>query len=184
MGVRLEQAAVRDALALLPDLPPATYLSVNFSPLALLDPGTYDLLTGCDLTRLVVELTEHEQIQDYPALLRALAGLRERGLRLAVDDAGSGFASLQHITRLDPDIIKLDIAFVRDVDTDPSRRAVARAMIAFAAELGATLVAEGIETDAELAQLRTLGAQLGQGYLLGHPSDPTQHLVAAVTLRA
>lgn len=182
LGVRLEQAAVRDALALLPDLPAGTYLSVNFSPATLLDPGTYDLLTASQLDRIVVELTEHDQIQDYPALLGALAGLRARGLRLAVDDAGSGFASLQHITRLQPDIIKLDIAFVRNVDTDPSRRAVARAMIAFAAELGASLVAEGIETAEELAQLRTLGAQLGQGYHLARPTS-AQRLFPATSAR-
>lgn len=176
LAVRLEQAAARDALALLPRLPPGTYLSVNLSPAALLDPATYDLLTATDLSRIVVELTEHEQIGDYPAVLGALAGLRDRGLRLAVDDAGAGFASLQHITRLSPDIIKLDIAFVRDVDTDPSRRAVARAMIAFAAELGATLIAEGIETSAELDQLLALGASLGQGYHLARPA-PAQHVL-------
>lgn len=177
LGVRLEQAAARDALALLPQLPPGTYLSVNLSPAALLDPGTYDLLTASiPLHRVVIELTEHEQIADYPALLAALAGLRSRGLRLAVDDAGAGFASLQHITRLAPDIIKLDIAFVRHVDVDPSRRAVARAMTAFATELDATLVAEGIETAAELNQLHALGVHLGQGYHLGRPAAPRHHL--------
>ncbi len=110
------------------------------------------------------------------ALLRALAGLRERGLRLAVDDAGSGFASLQHITQLNPEIIKLDIAFVRAVDVDPSRRAVTRALLAFATELGATLVAEGIETAGELDQLLALGTHLGQGYHLGRPGPAGQVL--------
>jgi EAL domain-containing protein (putative c-di-GMP-specific phosphodiesterase class I) len=176
LGVQLEQAAARDALAVLPELPPGTYLSVNLSPASLLDPGTYDLLAASRLDRIVVELTEHEQISDYPALLRALAGLRERGLRLAVDDAGSGFASLQHITQLNPDIIKLDIAFVRAVDVDPSRRAVTRALLAFATELGATLVAEGIETAGELDQLLALGTHLGQGYHLGRPGPAGQVL--------
>ena len=183
LAVRLEQAAVRDALTLLPVLPAGTYLSVNLSPAGLLDPATHELLTSVPLHHLVLELTEHEQIEDYAPLLQVLAGLRERGLRLAVDDAGSGFASLQHVTRLEPDIIKLDIAFVRDVDTDPSRRAVARAMVSFAAELSATLVAEGIETAGELRQLRALGARVGQGYHLGRPAAPGQ-VLAHATQRA
>ena len=180
LRTRLEQAAARSALALLPSLPPETYLSVNLSPQALLDPASFDLLTAALSSgaagRLVLELTEHEHVPDYPAVLRVLAGLRERGLRLAVDDTGSGFASLQHVTRLQPDIVKLDIAFVRDVDRDPSRRAVTRSMIAFAREVGAVLVAEGIETTAEREELLRLGATHGQGYLLGRPQPPQQAL--------
>ncbi len=173
VALQLELAAVRTALRYVPTLPARTYLSLNLSPQALLDPPTLAVLTAAPLDRLVVELTEHEQVHDYDLLLHTVAGLRERGLRLAVDDTGAGFASLQHITRLAPDIIKLDIAFVRDIDTDPTRRAVARAMASFAQELGAALVAEGIETPAELAQLRELGVPLGQGYHLGRPAPPT-----------
>ena len=176
LAVRLEQAAARSALALLPDLPAQTHLSVNLSPHALLDPATFDLLATAAANgqgrRIVVEVTEHEQVPDYPSLLCSVDALRASGLRLAVDDTGAGFASLQHVTRLAPDIVKLDIAFVRDVHLDPARRAVARAMVAFAADLGAALVAEGIETAAELAELVRLGAPLGQGYHLARPAAP------------
>lgn len=168
----------------LPDLPTASYLSVNLSPHALLAPASFDLLTAAVRKapdRIVVELTEHEQVQDYPALLGVLAGLRERGLRLAVDDTGSGFASLQHVTRLRPDIVKLDIAFVRDLHRDPSRRAVARALTAFATDIGASLVAEGIETPDELDELLRLGARYGQGYHLGGPAPTAQALSGSTT---
>jgi len=180
LGVQLEQAAARDALALLPRLPAGTYLSVNLSPQAVLHSGSDDLLsaalTSAGAGRVVLELTEHEHVPDYPGLLLTMARLRERGLRLAVDDTGSGFASLQHVLRLRPEIIKLDIAFVRDVHRDPARRAAARAMIAFAADLDATLVAEGIETAAELEQLRILGAPYGQGYHFAAPQPVEQAL--------
>ena len=176
LGIRLELAAARAALTLLPDLPTGTYLSVNLSPQAVCDPRTYDLLHDLPLHRVVLELTEHDRVVDYSTVVHALAGLRARGLRLAIDDAGSGFAGLHHLAELAPDLIKLDIAFVRHIDTDPARRAVARALIGFAAEVGATLIAEGIETDAELDQLRRLGAPLGQGYLLARPATPADLL--------
>jgi EAL domain-containing protein (putative c-di-GMP-specific phosphodiesterase class I) len=91
-------------------------------------------------------------------------------VRIAVDDAGAGFASLQHVLHLSPEIVKLDIAFVRGIDADPARRAVARALVGFAVELGSTMVAEGVERSSELAVLRDLGVGCGQGYLLGRPT--------------
>lgn len=153
---------------------------MNLSPQAVLDPGCYDILSSAlahgGAGRLTLELTEHAPVPDYASLILIMERLRGQGLRLAVDDAGSGFASLQHVMRLRPEIIKLDIAFVRDVHLDPARRAVARAMIAFAADLGATLVAEGVETAAELDQLLLLGASLGQGYHFAPPQPPERAL--------
>ena len=166
-------------------LPGGTYLSVNLSPQCLLEPATFDLLTESVRNtpeRLVVELTEHEKVADYGALLNVLSGLRERGLRLAIDDTGSGFASLQHVTRMNPDIVKLDIAFVRDLHLDPSRRAVARALTGFAMDIGASLIAEGIETEEELAQLSRLGTPFGQGYYLGRPAPAALALSSARAL--
>ncbi|SFE32155.1 EAL domain-containing protein [Blastococcus tunisiensis] len=170
--VYLEQQAARSALALLPLLPADTYLSVNFSPATLLDPVTAALLDRTPPGRLVVELTEHEEVVDYATLRQALAGLRARGLRIAIDDTGAGFASLQHLTQLAPDIIKLDVAFVRDVEHDPACRAIARAIAGYAEEMGVALVAEGIETAEQAATLRRLGARFGQGYHFGRPEAP------------
>lgn len=172
LGVELELATARSALDLLSSIAAPAYLSVNLSPAALVDPRTAALLTGVDTRRVVLELTEHEQVADYPALSRALKSVRARGVRLAVDDAGAGFASLQHISLLRPDLIKLDRALITAVHTDPSRRALVRAMVQFARETSATLIAEGVEEQAELRELLELGVELGQGFLLGHPDTP------------
>jgi EAL domain-containing protein (putative c-di-GMP-specific phosphodiesterase class I) len=108
-------------------------------------------------------------VRDYEALNAAMQRMRGRGIRLAVDDAGSGFASLRHILQLAPDIIKIDNALTRNVYKDPARRALAAGLISFAAELGATIVAEGIQTRQELETLRELGVRYGQGFYLGRP---------------
>ena len=98
----------------------------------------------------------------------AMSAWRASGARLAVDDAGAGFASFRHVLELEPDVIKLDMSLTRDIDRDPRRRALARGLIGFAAELGIEIVAEGIETPAQLATLQEL-VGLGQGMLLGPP---------------
>ena len=110
----------------------------------------------------------------------ALRPLRARGMRLSVDDAGAGHSSFRHILRLHPDYIKLDISLTRDIDTDRNRRALAAALIGFAHETGAELIAEGVETESELATLRELGVHKAQGYLLGRPApfEAAQQMVA------
>ena len=170
MGVELELAALAAALTLLPRLPPPMYLSVNASAATVLDPRLGDLLAQCAAGRVVLELTEHSRVTDYAALTAALTRLRARGIRLAVDDAGSGYSSLRHVLTLLPDVIKLDIDLIRGVNADPARRALVVSMVSFATELGATLVAEGIETAAELATLQQLGVSHGQGFHLGRPA--------------
>ena len=124
---------------------------------------------GYDWSRVVLELTEHMPVEDYTALNAALAPLRAQGARLAVDDTGAGFASLRHILDLRPDIIKLDIGIIRDIDSDPRRAAVARMMTSFAHDQGVDVIAEGVETPAERDTLLDLGGRLGQGYLFGRP---------------
>ncbi|GAA4983144.1 EAL domain-containing protein [Kineococcus glutinatus] len=173
LATALEHAALRGALELLPRVPAGAYLSVNVSPEVLLDPGTAPLLLARSPERLVVELTEHRRVPDYPALAVATDRLRAHGARIAVDDAGSGFASLQHVLHVGPDVVKLDVAFVRGVDLDPGRRAATRALVGLTREVGATLVAEGVETAGELAELRRLGVDCGQGNWLGAPAAPT-----------
>jgi EAL domain-containing protein (putative c-di-GMP-specific phosphodiesterase class I) len=122
------------------------------------------------LDRLVLELTEHEQVEDYEALNAALLPARRRGLRLAVDDAGAGYASMRHWLLLKPDLLKLDLSLVRDVDSDAAKRALCLAIITFAHTTGMQVVAEGIETRRELATIRALGADYAQGYLLQRPA--------------
>lgn len=169
LGASLEsaclRAAQRDAIA----IPAGAWLSLNVSPalaaamvplIAVLEHGERDI---------VLEITEHAPIADYAGLTAALGGIR-RHIRIAVDDAGAGYAGLKHILEIRPDIVKLDIALVRGVDGDPVRRALIAGMGAFARESGCGLLAEGIETPEELATLRALGVPLGQGFLLGRPA--------------
>jgi len=170
LGIQLELAALRRAAEGLAALPPDAFLSVNLSSETLRSPALLTALDGLPGSRIIIELTEHEKIEDYDQLTAPVARLRERGIRLAVDDAGAGFASLQQILRLKPDIIKLDRTFIEGLADDPVRRALTTALVTFANEIGATLVAEGIATAPELEALRRIGVRHGQGMFLGEPA--------------
>lgn len=169
----LELAAIRTAAARFDELPLGSYLSLNVSPQTVLSEHLRPALLGVPPDRMVLEVTEHAAVPDYGALQAALAPIRLRGGRLAVDDAGAGFASLRHILQLEPNAIKLDLSITRDIDTDRARRALASALVSYAREMGISLIAEGIETRAELEAVRSLGVRYGQGYFLGRPApDP------------
>jgi EAL domain-containing protein (putative c-di-GMP-specific phosphodiesterase class I) len=172
LGEELELRAIEAALARLEEIPAEAYLSLNASPQTLCSPRLHALLEGLPGARIALELTEHAPVADYAALSQALSLLRARGVRLLIDDAGAGFASLKHVLDLAPDAIKLDLSLTRDIDRDPVRRALAASLVGFARELGASLIAEGVETAAELRALRELGISHGQGYYLGRPGPP------------
>lgn len=120
--------------------------------------------------RVVIEITEHAAIYDLDLLLMEIDRLRDLGARIAIDDAGAGYSGLQQIIRLRPDVIKLDMSLTKNVDKDVARRSLAAAMVQFARDTNASVVAEGIETEAELRTLKSLGVELGQGYHLGRPA--------------
>lgn len=167
--LELELACLRTALRDLERLPQDAYLSLNVSPATAVAPELHDVLDGLPPERLVLEMTEHARVDDYPALKAALGGLRERGIRLAIDDAGAGFASLRHIVLLHPDFIKLDMTLTRDVHVDETRQALVVALVAFGSQIGASVIAEGVETEEQLATLRQAGVQFGQGFHLARP---------------
>jgi EAL domain-containing protein (putative c-di-GMP-specific phosphodiesterase class I) len=171
LGTHLELATISRALPVLPALPADTYLSLNCSHRTVRSPELAALLAP-EATRLVVEITEHEPVDDYEDLARALQPLRDVGVRIAIDDAGAGYASLRHTLALDPDIVKVDISLTRAIDTDRGRRALASALISFADEMHMTIVAEGIETEGELRTLTDLGVRYGQGFHLARPAPP------------
>lgn len=179
-AVDLELAAVRLALAALCVLPQPLYLSVNVSAETLLSGRLDSILAGVDATRIVLEVTEHAVVDDYPGLVAALKALQARGVRLAVDDAGAGYASLRHILLLKPDFIKLDMSITRDIDGDIARAALATALVHFAHRTGSRLIAEGVETASELQTVKVLGVHAAQGYFLGGPAP----LPDGVTARA
>jgi len=169
LGLELELCAIRNALGALRRFSAPLSLSVNCSPDLLLSGLLEPVLRHVELSRLVLEITEHATVSEYEALLSAVAPFRARGARLAIDDAGAGYASMRHILDLKADIIKLDMSLTRNIDTDLSRRALAKGLIAFAREIGSTITAEGVETESELATLRAIGADNAQGYFLGKP---------------
>jgi PAS domain S-box-containing protein len=164
LGSELESACVQAALNAACDLASNIFLSVNFSPAALIDGHAGATLQGCH-RGTVIEVTEHAQIENYAAVRRAVDEIE--GCRLAVDDAGAGYTSLKHILELRPDIVKLDMSIVRDIDTNPARQAMAAGMCHFAAQSETIIIAEGIETEAEAQVLRELGVTLGRGGILG-----------------
>jgi EAL domain-containing protein (putative c-di-GMP-specific phosphodiesterase class I)/DNA-binding NarL/FixJ family response regulator len=171
LGPALQRATLSAALAAAASLPTNVALSVNLSADVLqLEPSLPKILAGAG-RQLIVEITEHERIDDYDAVRAALVRLGPH-VKLAVDDAGSGYASLRHILALGPAYVKLDMEWVHNIDRDPVRRALVSGLTYFASETGCELIAEGIETQAELDALRDLGIQLGQGYLLGRPKLP------------
>lgn len=169
LGVDLELAAVEKALDASIDLPDGVALTFNASPETLADVRLIELLDRHRQRPLIAEVTEHVIVDDYTRLDTALAALRVRGVRLAVDDAGAGFASLRHIVRLKPEFIKLDLSLTQNLRRDPVRQALAQLLLQFAAQIGSDIIVEGIETPADLATWRNLGAHAAQGYLLGRP---------------
>lgn len=173
----LETTVLEKALQGLDQLPKDVYISLNVSPTTMLSGAMSRLLRHAHLKRIVLEITEHISISDYAQLAKVLQPLRKKGLRLAVDDAGAGYASFRHIISLEPDLIKLDISLTRDIDTDRTRRALAAALIRFAQETGSRIIAEGVETQSEYNVLRHLRIDKAQGYLIGRPV-PLAHAVA------
>jgi EAL domain-containing protein (putative c-di-GMP-specific phosphodiesterase class I) len=169
LGTELQLMAVSRALPALDQLPDDVYVSVNVDPTTASSMLLAEIVEPWPAGRVVIELTEHAPASDYPALRDALDSYRRSGVRIAVDDAGAGFASLKHILELSPDIIKLDISIVRDVDTEASHRALASALVGFAREMNTELIAEGVETVGEALALDALGIRLMQGYYLARP---------------
>ena len=169
LGSKLELAALESALGRLPGVPEGIRLAVNVSPATAISPDFFHLLAP-QAHRLIIEVTEHERVEDYAALNRALSGLRALGAWIAIDDVGAGFASLSHILSLAPDIVKLDLSLTRDIAADPMRDALASSLVDFAAGIDATIGAEGIETQSELDRLRVLKVRYGQGFHLGPPA--------------
>lgn len=180
LGVELELGAVAQALQGLDDLPPDAYLSVNVGPATVASGRLPALLAGVPRHRVVLELTEHARVDDYPRLAGRVAELARDGVRIAIDDAGAGYASLRHVLWLSPDIVKLDVSVCLGVHRDPARQAMAWALGWFSRRMRVTLVAEGIEDPRDLAELQSVGVRYGQGFLLGRPAPLRQPVGTAL----
>jgi EAL domain-containing protein (putative c-di-GMP-specific phosphodiesterase class I) len=148
------------------------YVAMNVSPATLLTPECGELLGRLPLQRVLLELSEHDQVEDYDALDAALAPHRANGLRLAIDDVGAGFSSLRHIVVTSPDVIKIDRSIVTGLNSDPVLSKLVQSLVEFGHGCRVRVVAEGVETVDEAAALRSLGVDYGQGWHFGRPGPP------------
>ena len=170
LGPELDAAAIRAALEPV-GRPIETHLALNVSPSALTSEAVTNALPS-NLEGLVIEITEHEFVPDDETLAGALRELRDRGARIAIDDAGAGHAGLKQMMRVRPDIVKLDRDLIKRIHADPARMALVESFVRFAGRIGATVCAEGIESLDDLAVLSDLDVQWGQGFVLGRPAAP------------
>jgi EAL domain-containing protein (putative c-di-GMP-specific phosphodiesterase class I) len=184
MGAELQAHAIARILEATAEagLPDGTFLTLNVSPRYLAHPGVAAAIATIDPNRLVVELTEEEAVPDYRALRRAMAPYARRGIRFAVDDAGAGFASMRHVIELQPAFVKLDAYLIRGMRSRQTVRAFLRAINGFTTEIGATLVAEGVEDTSDLSILTETGFPiLAQGFGIARPGAPWPASSAAAT---
>jgi EAL domain-containing protein (putative c-di-GMP-specific phosphodiesterase class I)/DNA-binding NarL/FixJ family response regulator len=170
LGTELDMAAAQKALRILPDLPRGVDLFLNVRPESIFSDRFAELMSDVNAESVVLELTEHAPVHDYDGLTACVDALRDSGFRVAVDDVGAGYASLRHILNLRPDVLKIDISLCRFIETDRARQMLAGALMSLGREIGATVVAEGIETGAELQAVRDLGVDGAQGFHLGRPA--------------
>ena len=178
LDVALETELIARAMESFERLPDSVYIGFNVSPNIIVNGQLEKAFADAPLDRIVLEINEHPTIRQYDEMAKVLRPMRDKGLRISVDDAGGGVESFRHILQLEPEIIKLHMSLVRGINADPARATLASALIQFGREHRGDLVAEGIETAAELSLLKAKGVVKMQGYLLGRPGT----LEAACTL--
>jgi EAL domain-containing protein (putative c-di-GMP-specific phosphodiesterase class I)/FixJ family two-component response regulator len=174
LGVELEWLAVMQALPFLELIRPERFLALSMSPATILHMQRESLCSAHLSRQIVIELAEHLPTEDYSSLHDALRDIRADGARLAMYDLGSGYAGFRHLIALQPDIIKLDKSLVSGIHHNRSARSLARALVGLASEIGAVVLAEGVEGPSDLAELRDLGVHWGQGDYLGHAESRPQ----------
>jgi len=183
LGEALEILAIQNTLHCMDELAPHAYVTINTSPAHILSGSINNVLQNVDCTRIILEVTEHSPILDYQAMRAALEPLRNKGVKLAIDDVGAGFSSFQHILELEADIIKLDISLTENINNDQRKFLLAKALCGFAKAINCTIVAEGIENKEELLTLRQLKVDNVQGYFIGRPAPINEAIeYQAVTL--
>ncbi|MCW3024916.1 MAG: hypothetical protein JWM29_348 [Solirubrobacterales bacterium] len=172
LGLELERQVVTQAWKMIPLLAPGQFLALNVSPDALLELAhRANLRDDLPLGQVVVEITEHAVIDCYEELHAELVPLRERGMRIAVDDAGAGYASLRHVLELRPDFIKVDRSLIHGIADDHARRVAVSAFLSLALDIGSLVIGEGVERPVDLAVVRELGLHAVQGFLLAQPTS-------------
>jgi EAL domain-containing protein (putative c-di-GMP-specific phosphodiesterase class I) len=177
LAARLEAAVLERALPTRAALPPDCFLSVNLNPNLVLDRTVQGVLDDAgELPGVVLELTEHDRIDDYGGLRRALTRLRASGVNIAMDDAGAGYAGLSSLLALRPDLVKLDRSLIAGIDVDPVKQELVELLATMVGRMDAWVLAEGVERLEELESLIRLGVPLAQGFLLGRPAPDLRGL--------
>ena len=166
----LELLAATTAIEQLAQLPEGVFLAVNVSPATAASTQFGELAAKIPPELLVLDIAENDSVDNYHLFVEVIDHLRSLGVRIALDDAGAADVSLQHLLGVRPDIVKIDTTVIHGIAEDELLQAVACAYASLAKRAGAISLAEGIETEAELAMLLTLGVETGQGYLLGRPA--------------
>ncbi|MFI7586162.1 putative bifunctional diguanylate cyclase/phosphodiesterase [Spongisporangium articulatum] len=167
----IEQAAAAGVFAA------GRYLSVNASPVQLRRPGLAELVEAqleihdLDPQQLVIEVTESVLITDDDPALRTLIDLRALGVRLAIDDFGTGYSAIGYLRQLPVQLLKMDMSLTRSLEAEPRTRDIVLAVQEMATRMGMSVVMEGVETEAQADMCRSLGADLGQGWLHGRPTE-------------
>ncbi|MDC0535302.1 EAL domain-containing protein [Francisellaceae bacterium] len=169
LGFELELMAISTAIKNFNVYSEQYYLLINISPEHLLQDKLIDALRMHDLSKIVIEITEHAIISDYEELTDHIKILKHLGAKIAIDDAGNGYASFNHIIQLNADIIKLDLTLIRNIDKNKRQKALVAALIAFAKVTNCQVIAEGVETLTELKEILNLGANIVQGYFISKP---------------
>ncbi len=177
--MRLERICRKSAFATAEALPEGRKLFVNIEPEAVGDPQLRDVMSmqlvegkALSPSEVVLELTERAAVNDFSTFRSTLEYLRALGFAIAVDDAGAGYGSLQALAEVRPEWLKVDLSLIRNVDSDEVRARLVESLVTFCTKVGSHLIAEGIETEAELETLQAMGVRYGQGFLLGEPVAP------------
>ncbi len=167
----LEVLCRRKAMAKAGELAEGQTLFFNTSP-CLIESGRFDEIIAAydDPAKIVFEITEHSEIRDFEAFCNTLKGIKAKGFKVAIDDVGSGYSSLDTIAELEPDFAKINISIVKEINANPKRQSLVKAIMMICKEGGIVTVGEGIETEDELNTLISLGVDAGQGYFLGRPN--------------
>jgi EAL domain-containing protein (putative c-di-GMP-specific phosphodiesterase class I) len=153
---------------------PKAALFINLHPLDLADEQLFDAMAPLSqiASRVILEVTERAAIEQVDAVERRVSRLREQGFRIAVDDLGAGYAGLSSFALLEPEIVKLDVSLLRDIDQSPVKQKLVASMTTLCKDMGFLVVAEGIETRAERDCVVALGCDLLQGFLFARPGRP------------
>lgn len=174
---RFDQACRVKAIKLAAELGLSTLLSINFMPNAVYRPELCIRTTlaaaeqyGFPIERIIFEMTEGEQVDDHGHLRSIVEDYQRRGFKTAIDDFGAGYSGLNLLAEMQTDIIKLDMALIRAIDQDRIRQAIVKGILQVCTELSITVIAEGIETAAELQVLQSFGIELFQGYYFARPA--------------